>query len=73
MTGEAIVNNSAELLQLAHLLRVGADTALEIADIRQKDAGTIERLANQAIAMAGELEAIAASMQSELGAGFDGS
>ena len=53
------MDGSAELLQLAHLLRVGADAARDIARIRPHNATAIEHLADQAEGMATKLEAIA--------------
>ena len=52
------MDGAAELRQLAHLLRIGAETAREIASIRPKDAEAIDHLADQAIAMAEAVEAI---------------
>ncbi len=55
------MNGSAELRQLAHLLRIGADVTRDIALIRQMDVSTLERLANDALDIADELDALAAS------------
>ncbi len=52
------MDGNAELLQLAHLLRVGASTAREIAIIRKVDAAEIHSLADQADAMAEDLARI---------------
>ena len=48
-----------ELLQLAHLMRVGAETSRLIASLRASDMDAIERLADRADEMARELEEIA--------------
>ena len=53
------MDGSTELLQLAHLLRAGAETARDIAKIRPHDATAIEQLANQVEGIATKLEAIA--------------
>ena len=55
------MNGTAELLQLAHLLRVGAEAAREIAMVRPRDADAIEHLADEAMAMADAVEAIVAT------------
>ena len=52
------MDGAAELRQLAHLLRIGAETAREIASIRPMDAEAIDHLADQVIAMADAVEAI---------------
>ena len=54
------MDGAAELRQLAHLLRIGADAVREIATLRPNDTEAIDRLAGQAVTMAGELEAIVA-------------
>ncbi len=54
------MDGAAELRQLAHLLRVGADAAREIATLRPNDAGAIDRLVGQALTMAEKLEVIVA-------------
>lgn len=62
------MNSSAELRQLAHLLRVGAGAAREIAFSRADDAQEIFQLADQAVAMAERLDHIAArSAADEIG------
>lgn len=52
------MDGSAELRQLAHLLRVGAEVAGDIAGLRPRDADDILRLAEEARAMADQLDAI---------------
>ena len=52
------MDGSAELLQLAHLLRVGATTARAIATIRKVNATDIHALADQAEVMAEDVERI---------------
>lgn len=53
------MDGTAELLQLAHLLRVGAETARDIAEVRLLDATEIHSLADRAEVMAGDIERIA--------------
>lgn len=53
------MDGTAELLQLAHLLRVGANTARDIATVRQVNAAEIYCLAKQAETMAEDVERIA--------------
>lgn len=55
------MDGSAELLQLAHLLRVGAGAARDIAMLRPNDIVKIEALAGEAERMAQDLEAIVAT------------
>lgn len=56
------MDGSAELAKLAELLRLGARAGRQVALLRpQGDAIIIERLAEQAEAMAAELEALVAS------------
>ena len=52
------MDGTAELLQLAHLLRVGANTARDIAIVRKVNAREISSLADQADVMADEMERI---------------
>ena len=52
------MDGTAELLQLAHLLRVGATTAREIAILRKVNAKEIHSLAVQAEMLAEDLERI---------------
>jgi hypothetical protein len=59
------VDGTAELRQLAHLLRVGANTAREIASVRKVSATEIYSLADQADVMAEDLERIAATPASD--------
>ena len=54
------MDGSAELRQLAHLLRVGANAARDIASIRMRDVREIHSLAIRAEDMAEEIDAIAA-------------
>ena len=63
------MDGSTELLQFAHLLRVGADAARDVVLVRQVDVDALDRLANQAVAIATELEAIALSVRSKPSAG----
>ena len=53
------MDGTAELLQLAHLLRVGASTARDIATIRKVNVTEIKSLADQAEVMAEDIERIA--------------
>ena len=53
------MDGELELRQLAHLLRVGATTAREIADLRKLDVGEIHDLASQAEDMAARLDRLA--------------
>ena len=53
------MDGSVELRQIAHLFRLVADTARDIALIRQRDASALERLADEAVSMATKLDAIA--------------
>lgn len=53
------MNGTAELLQLAHLLRLGANTARDIATIRERNATEIYSLADEAELMASKIERIA--------------
>ena len=53
------MDGELELRQLAHLLRVGASTAREIADLRKLDVGEIDDLASQAEDMAARLDRLA--------------
>lgn len=55
------MDGTAELNQLAHLLRVGASTAREIAKVRNVNEIEINLLADRADAMAEDLERIAAT------------
>lgn len=57
--GGATLDDGLELRQLAHLLRVGASTAREIADLRKLDVGEIHDLASQAEHMAARLDQFA--------------
>ena len=53
------MDGTHELRQLAHLLRVGAETAKEIATFRGADATEICALATQAETIADDLDKIA--------------
>ena len=53
------MDGSAELLQLAHLLRVGCDAARDIAKLRPADTTALEHLAEQAEEIAAKLEVVA--------------
>ena len=53
------MDGTAELLQLAMLLRMGATTAREIAIVRKADLQEIYTLADQAEAMADDMERVA--------------
>ena len=53
------MDGELELRQLAHLLRVGASTVREIADLRKLDVGEIDDLASQAEDMAARLDRLA--------------
>ncbi len=57
------MNGAHELRQLAHLLRVGAETAKEIATLRAADTTEICALATQAENMADDLDRIAGRPQ----------
>lgn len=59
------MDGTAELLQLAHLLRVGAITARDIAAVRKVNATEIYSLADQAEVMAEDIERIARTPLSE--------
>ena len=67
--GRSAVDGYTELLQFAHILRVGADAARDVVLVRQVDVDALDRIANQAVAMATELEAIALSVRSKPSAG----
>ena len=60
------MDGTAELRQLAHLLRVGANTAREIASVRKVSATEIYSLADQADVMAEDFERIAATPVSDV-------
>ncbi len=55
------MDGTAELRQLAHLLRIGAEAARDIAALRPADAARIEAIAGRAEAMAADLDTIAAT------------
>ena len=52
------MDGTAELAQLAHLLRLGADTARQIAGFRKADSERINALAREAERMALDLDEI---------------
>lgn len=53
------MDGTVELRQLANLFRIGAETATNIGTLRPSDAEAIKTIADEAVALAARLDALA--------------